>query len=197
MQALRSTLTVLALCPLIGSCRTSPPPNLYLLTPVAPTNVGPELPVKLRIGEVELPSYLSGQAMLVHETPHHLSVHENERWAEPLRETFPRILVRNLSRLMPGSQVTQHSWGGSRPDYELSVNVLRLSLEKTLVILEAQWRLSDGAGFDEVKTSAHVIQVTSPTFEAYAIALSQASSGLAEAISRSLTINHIQAKEKQ
>jgi uncharacterized lipoprotein YmbA len=73
---------------------------------------------------------------------------EFDRWAEPLRESFPRLLSQNLSTLLCAKTIVVFPWRGTIPiDYRIEMDVLRF--DGTLggtAFLEVWWRVFSGDG---------------------------------------------------
>lgn len=191
-------LVVVAMFSSLGACRsTSAPSNLYLLTP---TTDGKPLttphPFHLRITELVLPEYLATQAMLLRTTPQRLEIQESERWAAPLHDTFTRVLMQDLSALLPDSRVTRFSWEDSSEErVSLFLNVLRFDVGNGTAILDAQWRLLDGSGMQTLHSSHHERKVESGTFGARAMALSRTVADLGRGIATALATGATQKIE--
>jgi uncharacterized lipoprotein YmbA len=137
---------------LVG-CSSSPSARFYLLSPapVADNEAGrteQEDCINLRIARATLPEYLNRPQIVTRTTENDLTLADYDQWAEPLSDTFTRVLAENISRhictkrisLSPGKAL-----GGS--DYRVEVEVYRMdgSLGKEAEI-EAWWTVSGGAG---------------------------------------------------
>ena len=57
------------------------------------------------IGPVTLPQYLDRPQIVERTGPNSLKIAEFDRWAEPLNNTVPRILVQNISQLLQSDRV--------------------------------------------------------------------------------------------
>ena len=53
-------------------------------------------------------------------------VAENDRWAEPLEGNFTRVLLEDLTALLPTAHFANYPWRLSeRPEYQVAIDVLR------------------------------------------------------------------------
>lgn len=139
---------------LIG-CAGSPSSTFYLLSPasvVKNNNTGPTEEgdcIHLRIARVTLPEYLNRPQIVTRTTENNLTLSDDvDQWAEPLSDTFARVLAENISQHICTKKVSLSpgkASGGS--DYRVEVEVYRMdgSLGKEAV-LDAWWTVSGGAG---------------------------------------------------
>lgn len=134
-------------------CATSPTPRFYLLSTLTLTGSEPRPPADERclsigIGPVQMPGYLDQTQIVTRTTANELGLAEFDRWAEPLKENFTRVLSQNLSTLLCTKIVVVFPWRGRIPvDYRIEMDVVRF--DGTLggnVSLEAWWRLFSGDG---------------------------------------------------
>ncbi len=81
-------------------------------------------------------------------TVNELLLAEYNRWAEPLKENFTRVLSQNLSTLLCTKAVVVFPWRGTIPiDYRIEMDIVRF--DGTLgghVSFEAWWRVFRGDG---------------------------------------------------
>jgi len=141
-RIMRAGLLVLALAAgMTAGCARSAPTRFYTLCPAAtgdlePAGAGPVVvvaPVRVAayLDHSQIVSRLDGGAV-------HLA--ELDRWAEPLDDGIRRVLVENLSRLLPSERVSENRSGGARvPHWRVSVSVSRLERVQDQVILTARW----------------------------------------------------------
>jgi uncharacterized lipoprotein YmbA len=153
-----ATHRLLALLIILGSLgcsvlpKSSAKSDFFLLTALepAPTAATAAAP-SILLGPVVLPEYLDRPELVTRLASNQLRVEELEQWAEPLRDSFPRILTQNLATLLGSGRVQRLSrTEPSRPDLVVSVEVRRF--EKTsggTVELTAHWTIRDGEGDTE------------------------------------------------
>ena len=94
---------------------------------------------------VRLPDYLDRDALLVPQGQAGLQTIPGYRWAEPLRESVPRVLRQDLAMLLGEDRV----WTSPVPDSVVIDQQLRIELlafesnaERTAVVLQARWIVS-------------------------------------------------------
>jgi len=132
-------------------CTSSPSSRFYALTSTAAS--GPETKpladdgcLSLGIGPINLPDYLSLPQIVTQTAPNEFKFAEFDRWAEPLKDNFTRILAKNLSNQVCTKVILLFPWRGGIPiDYRVEMEVLRLdgSLGGN-VSLEAWWMVFSG-----------------------------------------------------
>jgi hypothetical protein len=68
--------------------------------------------VAIGVGPIELPPYANRLQMVTGNTSYELHAAAFEQWAEPLRESFLRVLAENLSLLLATDRVALFPWKG-------------------------------------------------------------------------------------
>jgi uncharacterized lipoprotein YmbA len=93
---------------------------------------------------VVFPSYLDRPQIVTRKGTNELHVAELDRWAEPLKENFSRVLVENLSALLQTEHMLLFPWKGSAPPvYSVAVDVTRFEREPGgSVVFRARWTLT-------------------------------------------------------
>jgi uncharacterized protein len=145
----------LALCGatlLVACAGTSAPIQLYHLRAAAPVALPtlPAAPTASGIWQlatpVRVPDYLDRDAVLVPQGQAGLQALPGQRWAEPLRESVPRLLRADLAQLLGEAQV----WSAPVPANVSVTKLLRVELlaleanaERNAVTLRARWSISD------------------------------------------------------
>jgi uncharacterized protein len=139
---------ILLLVPLLflTGCGSTKSSRFYLLEPMRelPAKVGPSMPLDpciLGLGPVSLPDYLDRPQIVTRNAAHTVHMDEYERWSEPLRSNFSRVLAENLSHLLPGCSVVEFQWVDLYDaQYRIVVSVLRFDgALGAQAVLEAQW----------------------------------------------------------
>jgi uncharacterized lipoprotein YmbA len=106
---------VLAGALLVGGCAASPPVRLYQLRVDAPVASwpppDPAAPVWEISPDVTLPDYLERDAIVVAHGRAGLQALADDRWAEPLRDSVPRLLRHDLALLRGADRV----WAAPAP----------------------------------------------------------------------------------
>lgn len=128
----------------------SRPANFYLLQPVSAavavaeeTSVGGNI---VGVGPVDIPAYLDRPQIVTEGTGAKLRLDEFQRWAEPLRENFSRVLAENLSVLLPSSHIVLFPWNRAiTPDYQVEIQIIRFQANEAGVSeLKAHWNILRG-----------------------------------------------------
>ena len=134
MDRLCSRLTTVALISLwimLGGCGRSPASRFYVLSPLPGSEKGMQVKTDkgcyaIGIGPVTLPDYTDRPEIVTRISPNKLSLGEFDRWAEPLVDGFPRILMENLSSLLCADPITLYPpTGPISIDYRVEVEVIR------------------------------------------------------------------------
>ena len=100
-----TALLLVACSTVFGGCLGSTAPSrFYLLTPVEGAAVEAAAAVDsskstVFLAAVELPKYLSDPQIVTRIDGNELDFAEFDRWAEPLRDNFVRVLANNLATL--------------------------------------------------------------------------------------------------
>jgi uncharacterized lipoprotein YmbA len=104
--------------------------------------------VSIGIGPVEIPDYLDRPQIVTRITPNEIKLAEYDRWAEPIKDNFTRVLAKNLSTLLCINEISFFPWRREIPkDYRIEVKVIRFDGSSgDQVVLEAWWTLLSGDG---------------------------------------------------
>jgi uncharacterized lipoprotein YmbA len=97
------------------------------------------------LGPVVLPAYLDRRELVTRLGSNQLRAEELELWAEPLRDSVPRALQRDLEVLLGAGRVQRLPWTMPTPP-EVAVAVELRRFERTSsgrVELEAYWTISE------------------------------------------------------
>lgn len=141
------TLLCLLLILLVG-CATSMPPRFYLLSPQ--TNVSGEVQcsadtscVSIGIGPVGMPEYTNRPQIITRTSQNELSLAQFDLWAEPLPDTFSRVIAENLAQLLCTKRVYLFPWRSSiKPDYIVEAEVIEMNGDLgTKAFLSVQWAI--------------------------------------------------------
>ena len=128
---------------------TSKPSKFYLLRSME--NSQKSLPsaenknsVSVLIGPISLPAYLDRTQMVTMAGKHELVLEEFNRWAEPLKDNFYRVLMEDLSLLLNTSEVYAYDRDGvTKTDYQVVIDVTRYdSVPGGDSVLTAFWTVS-------------------------------------------------------
>lgn len=156
----------------LAACSTSPPTRLLQLRAeppgLVPAPPAEGLPV-WQIGPLQLPAYLDRDALLLPEGRSGLQAVPGQRWAEPLRDAIPRLLLADLARLRgPASVFAGPLPPGLKAERQLRVELLRLDAEPDggAVQLLARWWLQDPSGQQPPLVRSTTLRAESPSASA-------------------------------
>ncbi len=143
-------IVLLGLVTLLTACGQTEPSRLYTLADLSGTTINSTNSGALAIGlgPVTFPGYLDRPQIVVRQSIYRLETAEFDRWAEPLKDTIPRILAENLSFLLESDEV--YIVPGRIPrDVDLVISIEFLRFEAMLdgdVVLVARWEILDPQG---------------------------------------------------
>ncbi len=165
----------------LAACGTpSPPARLVHLPSALPQGVVPGVASARVAPEVwqllwplRVPEYLDRDALLVPQGQAGLVPLPGWRWAEPLRESVPRVLREDLGTLLGASNVwTSPLPAGVVVQRQLRVELLSFeaSSDRREVQLRARWTLSDAAGTAPAQTQTASIRASAAAGDGDALA---------------------------
>jgi uncharacterized protein len=193
MRARSMMLVLAAMLASLGACAGSPPSRFYSLSPVPATEmrtVPESRSLLVGITNVRMPDYLDRPQIATRIGPNELRFDEFNRWAEPLKENFSRVLAENLSGFLGRDKVFVIWRPGSMPsDYLVGVEVTRfdagpggdVSLAATWVVYQP-----DGKKMLITKRSTLLEPAGAPGYEAMAAAGSRAVAALSREIAEAI-----------
>ena len=189
----RALVLLLISAGLLSACGQSQPSRLYTLSDMAgtvPSETAAEQG-RIGLGPVRLPAYLDRPQMVTRQSPYRLEIAEFDRWAEPLKDTVPRILAEDLGFILGSDRV--YLVPQRRPrDLDLSVSVEFLNFEATAegaVVLVARWEIFDAEDDALIADGRTVVERTGAPpgdYEALTALLSEAFGAFAEVLAGEL-----------
>jgi len=143
------TLLVIMAALLCLSCGSKQAQHYMLSsTPgLSPVSSG-EKAITVGVGPVNLPDYLMRPEIVTRTSGSEVTLAEFNRWAEPLDETMVRVLVGDLSGLLPGANVFGYPWSSTTLiDYRVTIKVMSFEQPPDVKVhLVEAWRVQDGEG---------------------------------------------------
>jgi uncharacterized protein len=113
----RSIVLVLAAAAVVlWGCAGTPPSRYYGLSPMSASESTPSKesrPFTVGVTRVTLPDFLDRPQIATRVGPHEVRYDEYNRWAEPLKENFSRVLAENLCGLIGPERVLSSSGAGA------------------------------------------------------------------------------------
>jgi len=187
-----SLVLVSAALMVLSACTgISKPSNFYVLSALpesetAVKGVGNEKALAIGIGPITLPIYLDRAQIVTRISRNELKMDEFNRWAEPLKENFFRVLAENLSFLLNTVDVRLYSRRISTPvSYQVTIDVSRFDVTSDgKALLIAYWAVlgEDGRKILLKKKSILRTDAASMDYRDIVAAQNQALSELSRAI---------------
>ena len=193
---LKKRILLISLPLILVACFPSKPTNFYLLKAMKTTHSGQNEPrfekSTVLVKPVKFPEYLEKPQMVIRENNYKLQLSEYHRWAEPLKDNFTRIFIENLNiRIAPGNAVVYSELDGIEPNYQLSIEVLRLDVNTNdQAVLRVKWLLLAGKNDKRIKrlNNEYSIPIENESFESGVEAQSQAIALFADQVAEALWI---------
>jgi hypothetical protein len=105
------------------------PSRFYVLTAIAAAERADgdrASTLSLGVGPVRFPGYLDRQQLVTRVAPNRIVMSPSDRWAEPLKDNFVRVLAENLTALAGTDHVVVYPWyRTAEPRYAVAVDVMR------------------------------------------------------------------------
>jgi uncharacterized lipoprotein YmbA len=148
----RQTAALIAIGVALSGCGETKPSNFYLLSSLPQTAESHRTDAAgvIGVGPIDLPKYLDRTHIVTFTGANQVSLAEYDRWAEPLPDNFRRVLVENLSVLLPDWRVESLPFiSGIRGEVHrrLAIEVTRFhTAPDGKVELRANWHVLGGDG---------------------------------------------------
>ena len=142
-----SVILILLSVILFTHCGSSPPIHKYILTPTIENDtetLSETKEITIGIGSIEFSEYLKRPEIVSFKGNNELNVDEFNRWAEPLEKNFERVLIENLSRLIPTDRIYIFPWQEEEPNsFQITIVVNEFGMRSdSSVVLDARWSVS-------------------------------------------------------
>jgi uncharacterized protein len=174
---------VVCLSACAGKSATS---QFYVLSSLPQPSLSAAEGTVIGVFPVSMPEYLDRPQIVTRVSENELKLDEFSRWAEPLKDSFTRALVQNLSSLLNTAKVVKTTESTGFP-MALQVGVEVVQFDGTLggdVVLIAKWGLFEAGGKKLLhgKRSAFKELTGAATYEALVVAQSKAVAALSREI---------------
>ncbi|MEJ2309031.1 MAG: PqiC family protein [Gammaproteobacteria bacterium] len=173
---------------LSGCVSTGPTVNYYLLTPEPGSSVAAKRNLRVGVGPVELPEYLSRPHILVQAGGSRVVADKNHRWAGPLEKNFTDVLTTDIGQRLGTADVAIYPWEtpGS-VDRQVVIQVTRFIASGDRVHLDARWRVLNRHGTRlQSETIALVENTDGDDYDAIVSAMSRLTGRFADRIVQAL-----------
>ena len=146
--------------------------------------------ISLGIGPVSLPGYLDRQEIVTRIAPNQINLSEYDRWAEPLEESFTRVVSQNISNILSADRVNAYPWPiDKKPLYQVEIEVLRFEANTAQEAqLSARWAVRNTGKKDSIRYRETRLSrpAQSRSTEASVAALSEVLSDLSREIAEAI-----------
>ncbi|HAR94578.1 MAG TPA: hypothetical protein DCR97_01225 [Deltaproteobacteria bacterium] len=178
---------------LSSGCGSTVQTRYYALGPITDvgqrqTDTAQQCPL-VGIGTVKLPKYLDRPQIATNSGDNEILLSEENRWIEPLSQSFPRVLARNLYSLVCTRNVLIYPWRASvKPDYVVDIEVMRMEgTPATGLFMEARWSVTkSGESSPPWRWSTLKEPTGSNSYEGYVRAHSKATGNLSIEIAKAI-----------
>ena len=193
---LEKRILLISLSLILVACFSSQPTSFYLLRAMETTHSGQNETrfekITVLVKPVKFPEYLEKPQMVVRENNYKLQLSEYHRWAEPLKDNFTRIFIENLNtRITPGNVVVYSELDGIEPNYQLSIEVLRMDVNTNdQAVLRVKWLLLAGKNDKRIRrlNNEYSIPIKDESFESGVEAQSRAIGLFADQVAEAIRI---------
>ncbi len=130
---------------MLTACSTTPPTHFYVLEALPHTARANSQALAIGIGPITLPALLDRKQMVTRLYDNRVQLAEFHQWAEPLKDTLPRVIVKNLAELQPSYVFRAYPWSAyGNVDYRIIIDIDSFAAEtKKTVKLSASWAIMD------------------------------------------------------
>jgi uncharacterized lipoprotein YmbA len=150
MPSCKTVLISLAVTTVLAGCAHTEPSRFYALSSSHQGKRGGRSVSgpTVRIARVRVARYLDRDQIVSRPGENELAVSEFDRWAEPLGEGISRVLVENLSAMLPSDRVFSYAAGAAGPvDFQVLVSVTAFEVDRMhTLLLRAGWQVVSGDG---------------------------------------------------
>ena len=169
-------VSVLAML-LLTACSTTPPTHFYVLDALPQTERANKQALAIGIGPITLPALLERKQMVTRLHDNTVQLAEFHQWAEPLKDTLPRVIVQNLAALQPTDVFRAYPWSAyGNVDYRIIIDIDSFAAEtKKNVKFSASWAIMDERQHTIIKNGKTQLEriLPNPAPAAIAEAMSQ------------------------
>jgi len=181
-KGLKLWVLVIIFAILTAGCATSQPARFYTLNGIdKPDNAPPATTGKegtIGVGPVSIPDYLDRPQIVTLSGKNEVGIAEFDRWSGSCRDETTRVIMENLSVLLPSQRVISYAWGRRVSlNRQITVDILRLDgILGKMVILKANWAILEENGTKTVlvKRSDISESVNGGDYAGFVAALSRA-----------------------
>ena len=146
---MKSSVIFILISVILFTYCSSAPVQKYILTPSIESDTETRsdketTDITIGIGSIEFSDYLKRPEIVSFKGNNELNIDELNRWAEPLEKNFERVLIENLSRLIPTDRIYIFPLQEEEPNsFQISIVVNEFGMRSdSSVVLDARWNVS-------------------------------------------------------
>ncbi len=135
LAGIAAAAIVLPACSIIPEPQPDPS-KFYVLSALPPSEAqvarSDTSRLMIGLGPVNVPEYLRRREVVTRVAPNRVELSATSYWAEPLDESFARVLGEDLASLLGTRQLVQYPWYSTTPiDYQVQVDVQRFERDQS------------------------------------------------------------------
>jgi hypothetical protein len=140
-----ATLLAILLTASLQGCGSSPPASFYTLSPSPLAPIDSAVEADVTIGPIFIPEYLNRPQIVTRRDGSELKLAEFDRWAEPLDDSFQRMLTTNIGTLLDSDRIIGYPTKGNFGlKYQVVVDILRFDADQRgNAVLDVKWGILD------------------------------------------------------
>lgn len=177
---------------LLAACGTSPTSKLYRVSASADDSHRVAVDRRrIEVVSVRIPALWDRPQMVLSKPGSEVTFNEFHRWADPLSSEVPRVLVRNLSRILDNPSVwLREDFAGAKPDLRVQVAIQRLeAIAGQGLLLDATWMIRPADGGTPRTGSTTISEpLTDDSYDALAAATNRALLALSRDVAKDLQV---------
>jgi uncharacterized lipoprotein YmbA len=136
---------ILILILMLAACGTPIKERFYVLSASPmPARAPGGLAYRVAVGPVTVPAAVDRPQVVLRVNANRVALQEQSRWAEPLKESIPRVIAGNLAALLGDAQVAADAQDAAvTADCRVTIDIQRFdSVLGEAATLEALWRVT-------------------------------------------------------
>ena len=175
----------------LGACGitgTSPEPSFYTLASEAPPPAAASAATYLVVvGPVTIPEVVDRPQIVTRTAENRVELHEQARWAAPLRSEIPRVIADALAKRLPGARTaTSEQRASGAPDIRVLIDVQRFDTSSAGADIQASWTVRTKEGSNPLAGRSLVTEPAGAGYDAMVAAHSRALGKVADEIAAAI-----------
>jgi hypothetical protein len=193
----RTVVSIGLLLAIVAGCAgPSPRSNYYLLSALPDLETGEATTVafdglSVGIGPVSFPGYLDRPQIVIRTGPNEISFSEFDRWAEPLKNNFMRVLKEDLAEILKTDSIFVYPWpAGAVFEFQVSVEVARFEAHPgDSAELDVQWTILRNHDGEVIlsRTSSYSVDLGGSDYKTIVAAQSRAVADFSREVAAAVT----------